>query len=89
MTAALSGADAKEDMVERVAKALHAGSDSPTEWFDYETDREYWRDQARAAIAAMREPTEAMCAAAEATGDHWYFDDSWAAMIDAALKEGK
>jgi hypothetical protein len=29
------------------------------------------------------EPTEEMCRAAEATGDHWYFDKSWAAMLSA------
>ncbi len=51
------------------------------------------RVQARAALIALqeagfvvvpREPTEAMVAAAEATGDHWYFDESWAAMIAAS-----
>jgi hypothetical protein len=49
----------------------------------------------RAAIAALREPTEDMrCAgvvavseADDGAGESWdYVDNSWAAMIDAALK---
>ncbi len=41
--------------------------------------------KARAAIAAMREPTEAMI---DATGSDWgsQLEDNWQAMIDEALK---
>lgn len=42
---------------------------------------------ARGVLKEQRVPTEAMERAARATGDHWYFDESWAAMIDAALAE--
>ncbi len=44
---------------------------------------EHWRE-ARAAIEAMREPTDAM----EAAGERFHFpENTWQAMIDAALKE--
>jgi hypothetical protein len=46
--------------------------------------------QARAAIAAMREPTEAMVMASRPDwldASTWGDFDVWAAMIDAALKE--
>jgi hypothetical protein len=50
-------------------------------WKDYETD-------AREIIEAMRVPSEAMNQAAWAMcGDNAPWDRSWAAMIDAALKE--
>jgi hypothetical protein len=41
-------------------------------------------DQARAAIAALREPTEPMVVAGLRVGK---FDGEWQAMIDAALAE--
>ena len=49
------------------------------------------RLMARAAIAAMREPTEVMKAAGLAENDGDWFDPEakWNAMIDAALKTGK
>ncbi len=80
-------------VVERVISALQRSDE------EYGTARNgyYWPDMARAVIKAHltalqeagfvvvpREPTEAMVAAAEATGDHWYFDESWAAMIAAS-----
>ena len=80
-------------MIERVAKAICEGSG------DYCFQREVTSasgncvtclNQARAAIAAMREPTEEMKRAATAKE---YSDDlscvgyAYSAMIDAALKE--
>lgn len=95
------------EIVERVARRLYA-----KDWeaqtgnlrdghFPYEDDdvQEYWRNQAREAITAMREPTGAML---KATGtcsvgyeasvdgylDDWDAEGVWHAMIDAALKAG-
>lgn len=85
-------------MVERVARAMfevgHADAHGPD---IYEEQADWWRECARAAIAALREPTEAMIAAGWEGGD-WckptisYHDDDapqqcWRAMIDAALTE--
>ncbi len=69
------------EMVKRVARAIEAVR-------DYKEDisiRATPEELARAAIAAMREPTEAM------TGSlRWFGEDDlelWQLMIDAALKE--
>ena len=43
-------------------------------------------ERARAAIAAMREPTEAMVSAADAVGIDSDPTEYWPAMIDEALK---
>jgi hypothetical protein len=85
------------EMVERVARRLYA-----KDWeaqtgnlrdghFPYEDDdvQEYWRELAREAIAAMREPTEAMVR----VGNDWdcapfVAGRVWQEMIDAALSEG-
>jgi hypothetical protein len=62
---------------------------------------ESYRKQARAAIEAMRDPTEEMCSVGEAAGFlHWSLEEgegldevdmavAWQAMIDAALGNGK
>ena len=78
-----------DTMIERVARAIRdvipAGDDYPT-------------DAARAAIEAMREPTEAMMGDGADAGAHAVLNGElhpesrsvglvWAAMIDAALKE--
>lgn len=74
-------------MVERVAKAL-AKEDG--------LGHDFWRQcipAARAAIEAMREPTDAMCDAADAL-DRVEHDvlktalpfDAWIAMVDEALR---
>lgn len=76
------------EMIERVARALHAKHGRVTEWQDY-------IGQARTAIAAMRAPTEAMCKAALRDVDPGLFlknqllyqDAVWFARIDEALKE--
>ena len=76
------------EMVERVARAL-LSADLRWKWesYDSETHDKYFA-KARAAIAAMREPTAAML---EASPIHWDAApvcDMWRAMIDAA-SEGK
>lgn len=86
------------EMVERVAAEIF---DSVTQhtmkavWADQPMDvRIMWLAAARAAIAAMREPTSAMCEAS--LKNDWTFADSvnsyagpierWRAMIDEALR---
>jgi hypothetical protein len=73
-------------MVDRVAQAICAES-ATLDWREY-------RDEARRAIAAMREPTEAMLAAGVSWTVRMSGDQSanvvrtvYQAMVDAALKE--
>jgi hypothetical protein len=76
-------------MVDRVAKAICADS-ATLDWREY-------RDEARRAIAAMREPTGdilfAMAGAEDEQGrrhyerDSPYWDGIWRAGVDAALSE--
>ena len=89
------------EMIERVAKAL---SDSERNYLAWEDESEVYkklhREAARVAIAAMREPTEAMLAASvehiEVAGDReaWKGErenvakDVWRSMIDAAAGSG-
>lgn len=78
------------DMIERVARAIHSCEAWSSFW-----SMDDARVLARAAIEAMREPTEGMLAAPlhEADGcDAQYQTDAdfaaaWAAMIEAALKQ--
>ena len=77
------------EMIERVAKAMWEDPPAFTLWerVSCEQQDEY-RRMARAAISAMREPTGAMCLAANPfLGDWGQSDWAWEAMIDAALKE--
>lgn len=73
-------------MIERVARAICA--------VEYGDENAGWENQipaARAAIEAMRRPTEAMKAGLrEVAGTQTlaYALASWPTMIDAALKEG-
>ncbi len=90
------------EMIERVARAMYhraamevvkdlPNADREMDGWTLllsETSREVWRDSVRAAIAAMREPTEEM----KDAGDD-LMDDTvecshnvWNAMIDAALR---
>jgi hypothetical protein len=79
------------EMIERMAKAMcdaHIpGSWQTAEW----PQRHHYIDQARAAIEAIREPTQAMIAAAcddfdkRGRGQQSY-THIWQAMIDEALK---
>lgn len=70
-----------DDMVGRVAMAL---ADCALEPFD-ELSRAKYMGDARAAIAAMREPTEAMIVQG-ADGGGGEHITAWRAMIDAALQ---
>lgn len=67
------------EMIERVAKALGGG-----DWDSCPNDRPRWREDARAAIEAMREPTEEMIEAANECEASW--KSIWPAMLDAATE---
>ena len=72
------------DMIERVARAIAR----PEDWDELKPHwHEVFREQARAAIEAMREPTKRMVDAGRdedtLTGA---IASVWAVMIDAALK---
>lgn len=80
------------EMVERVARALWALEEN-TDCHEWEPLSEFRKDatreKARAAISAMREPTDEMVdAALHATHPLHGIDPAsrWHAMIDAALK---
>jgi len=75
-------------MVERVARAIEKKL-SRTDPYDERQHKRFNYDEcARAAIAAMREPTEGMLAAGAWELTNEYVGRQWQAMIDAAL-EGK
>lgn len=88
-----------DSMVERVARAAQCEWSQaqeliglpPEEWDGLkEPVRHYWRVTARAAIAAMREPTEAMLVAghqAHAADPNSVLPAVWRAMINAVLAE--
>ena len=90
--------------IERVAKAMHdadwrqqigTNDGAPRSW-ETNPQQEWWRTMARAAIAAMREPTAAMInaggdamPAAEGYDLHADCVRPWRAMIDAVLAEAR
>lgn len=89
------------EMVERVARALYAKSHSDrTPWIAPEWDhlmpdvRTTYRNYAKAAIEAMKVPTEAMLKAEMFLGGYAYGDEVdsadpkviWTTMIEEALK---
>lgn len=85
-----------DDMVERVARAIasadpdQAGQIDGSEMGDYfwEKYRDHYMTLGRAAIEAMREPTEAMEDAGNSATYIWIDEtsaDVWPRMIDAAL----
>lgn len=81
-------------MVERVARAIgssgHAEQDGHLWDEEREFERQFLLEQARAAIAAMREPTDAMVAeghAVYAADPRLALHDLWRAMVDAALTD--
>ena len=85
---------AESEMVERIARAIDAALGEEADWMDI--DPEFMNKVARAALEAMREPTEAMvyegyvrsAFAPECRVSSIQFDPKpvWIAMIDAALK---
>jgi hypothetical protein len=84
-------------MIERVARAIWRQSTGPAHWDDWDLfapnawGRRRTMAQARAAIEAMRDPTEAMTFAAfeflPGSWEHADISRAWNAGIDEALKE--
>lgn len=75
------------EMIDRVAKAIYEAMDL-SDGLDGTAAKTY----ARAAIEAMREPSEAMCTAGdECCGEYgcgvWRMREIFTAQIDAALKD--
>ena len=88
------------DMIERVARAIHFRGDDQGDgaWSHCQPWlRMVAREQARAAIEAMREPTEAMVASGESAAsfgigkpkDEAAIPRVWRWMIDASLSNSK
>lgn len=77
-------------MVERVARAIgsHPIGDVDLDYLADMLTENALREIAIAAIEAMREPTDAMFAAAPSGECPSYVDDLWQDMIDAALVGG-
>jgi hypothetical protein len=74
-----------QSMVEKVRDAICAAS---ANFISVPLHRLIYEDMARAAIEAMREPTEAMGLAGGIARRNWN-QSVWDAMISAALSEGK
>lgn len=73
------------EMIERVARAI-AESKSARDWARMsEHGKDWWRDEARAAIEAMRKPTRAMIEAAATVDRYAEPGEEWGPMINAAL----
>lgn len=80
-------------MVERVAKAIYTKNANRSvnqnvlSWGQIPpSHRQFWCECAAAGIAEMRDPTEAMLQA-DPRRDSVLSQESWEAMVDAALKE--
>ncbi len=71
------------EMVERIARAIH---DAAHKGLDFDWPREMRIAQARAAIEAMRQPTDEMLYSGRWPND--VMGENWQAMIDAALGGG-
>ena len=96
------------DMIERVARAMHHAECQPHREHTGYGDTWQWEDAmpavrerhlaaARAAIEAMREPTEEMVESVRDHDNYWGYyadgrpsgpDNCWRGMIDTALSEG-
>lgn len=72
-------------MVEKVAIAIRNVNETTVGL----TYSELTREMARAAIEALMEPTESMLDAGDAADGYDVYVGVWAAMIQAALKEGQ
>ena len=80
-------------MIDKIARAMHASVNGhvqpPPTWDNQsEQSQNYWRIGARAAISAMREPTETMIDAGSKEQRNILskpIEGIWAAMIDDAL----
>ncbi len=71
------------EVVERVKLALIAAEDVT----GGSRDLEFWDRLSRAAIVALREPTQAMTDRARTPSAWPSFEEFWRAMIDTALED--
>jgi len=78
---------AEQSMIERVARAMARANYPAASDNDIDEMWEGWVMEARAAIAAMREPTPAMVKDGEACDGTISAKEIWQTMIDAALQE--
>lgn len=69
-------------MIEKVARAMCEADNGA----GYDARWDFYIPMAKAAIHAMRDPTEAMLDAGHSQTD--FAGDAWQSMIDAALEEG-
>lgn len=76
--------------IERAARAMYDTVQPEWDWDDPDAEllRKMYRENARAAILAIREPSEAMREVNPSQGQVIYAEDIWQAMIDAMLDEG-
>lgn len=75
-------------MIERIARAMLADeiNNSPNRNFDtvWEDEKEIWLSNARSAVQAMRNPSDAMVTAGQSAKGPI---SAWTAMIDVALAD--
>ncbi len=76
--------DKVEEVARAIAEAGNGGVWTDENWYK-EYQRSFHRIRARAAIEAMRKPTEAMVRAATDTETFEQAEGAWDQMIDAAL----
>lgn len=78
------------EMIDRVARVVAGGDPASTwEWGSAPHEmraKDFFYEKARQVIAAIREPTEAMCNAARSIVTDQHPDLTWPAMIDEALR---
>jgi len=77
------------EMVERVAKAIHQERfGGKLIWGHYPDSEKACLEEARAAVEAMREPTESMISKGYDHVDYGgaHIESAWRAMVDEALK---
>ncbi|AOR76585.1 hypothetical protein [Novosphingobium resinovorum] len=75
-------------IIERAARELAKKQSGSDDWdaLDAELQREL-KDEVRAVLQAVREPSDAMKQVAVSFGQAVYPEDFWVEMIDAALAE--
>lgn len=86
MTSTTPQPSVTSEMVEKVAKAMFAKGAVNVTWGGVDDlSRQMFMDFARTAIAALREPTEAMILAGVHHDNMGDMAGRWRAMVDAAL----
>ena len=76
------------EMIERVAKAIDAAANDAADDYEEYCSPRMALAAARAAIEAMREPTDEMFRDGQEISELKMAEETWWAMIDAALNSG-